>query len=89
MNLLYFILTGALSGWVAGQLLRGTSFGWLGNIIIGVIGGVVGGWVFSFLGIRVDNDLGGSLITSIAGAVILLWAVGKAESGAKGNRRKR
>lgn len=89
MSIIYFVLIGALSGWVAGQLLRGTSFGWLGNIIIGVIGGVVGGWVFNFFGISVDNGIGGSLITSIAGAVILLWAVSKAESGAKSKRRRK
>ncbi len=89
MNIVYFVLTGALSGWAAGQLLRGTHFGWMGNIIIGVIGGVVGGWVFKFFGIEVDNDLGGSLITSIAGAVILLWAVSKAESGSKGKKKRR
>ena len=87
MDILYFILIGAVSGWAAGQILRGTHFGLLGNIIIGVIGGLVGGWIFKFLGIKVDNDLTGSLITSIAGAVILLWAVSRAESGSKKKRR--
>jgi len=87
MDILYFILIGAISGWAAGQILRGTHFGLVGNIIIGVIGGLVGGWVFKFLGIKVDNDLTGSLITSIAGAVILLWAVSRAEKGGKKKRR--
>ena len=88
MDIIYFIFVGGLSGWAAGQLLRGNHFGLVGNIIIGVIGGIIGGWVFKFLGIKVDNDLGGSLITSIAGAVILLWAVSRAEMGAKGKKRR-
>ena len=89
MGFLYFIFIGGVSGWAAGQLLRGTHFGLAGNITIGIIGGIIGGWVFQFLGIKVDNDLGGSLITSIAGAVILLWAVSKAERGAKNKSRRK
>jgi len=85
--MIYYILIGAIAGWAAGQILNGSHFGLIGNIIIGIIGGVVGGWVFDFLGISVENGLSGSLITSIAGAVILLWAVSQAEKGGKKRRR--
>ena len=87
MSIVYFILIGAAAGWAAGKIQRGAHFGWVGNIIIGIIGGLVGGWLFNFLGIKVENGLIGSLITSIAGAMILLWAVSLAEKGGKRKRR--
>ena len=45
MNFVYFILLGAASGWLAGNIMKGSGFGLLGNIVVGVIGGVAGGWV--------------------------------------------
>lgn len=47
MNFLYFILIGALAGWAAGKLTKGESFGLLGNIIVGIVGGVLGGWILT------------------------------------------
>lgn len=76
MNWLYFLIIGAISGWLAGQLMKGSGFGLIGNIILGVIGAVVGGWLFSVLGIKMDNDTLGSIITSVAGAAVVLFVAG-------------
>ncbi len=76
MEFLWFILLGAVAGWLAGQIMKGGGFGFLGNIIIGIIGGVIGGWVFTMLGIMADGSLIGSLITAVVGAVVLLFIVG-------------
>lgn len=73
MNWLYFILIGALAGWLAGQFFKGSGFGLLGNIVVGIIGGVVGGFLSSALGIHLGGGLIGSLITAVLGALILLW----------------
>ena len=43
------------------------------NIVLGIIGGVVGGWVFSLLGISSDGGLIGSLVTALVGAVLILY----------------
>jgi uncharacterized membrane protein YeaQ/YmgE (transglycosylase-associated protein family) len=45
MEFLYFLLIGAVSGWLAGQLFKGGGFGLFGNIIVGIIGAVIGGWI--------------------------------------------
>lgn len=60
---------------IAGKIMRGGGFGWIVNLIVGVVGGVLGGWVFSLFGIHTSSIVG-SLITSVAGAIILLWIVG-------------
>ncbi len=72
MNFIWYILIGIASGFVAGKLMRGGGFGLVINLIVGIIGGVLGGWIFGLLGIE-TGGLIGSLITSVAGAVILLW----------------
>lgn len=73
MGFLYFIIIGALAGWLAGKIMKGGGFGLLINIVLGIIGGVVGGWVFGLLGISTGDGMLGSLITSLAGAVMVLY----------------
>ena len=41
---------------------------------LGIVGGVLGGWVFSLFGIAATGIIG-SLVTSIVGAILLLWIV--------------
>ena len=72
-GLLYFLLVGALAGWLGGQIMKGKGFGLIGNIGVGVIGAIVGGWLFSFLGISAGGGFIGSIVTAAAGAVVLLW----------------
>lgn len=76
MSFLYFILVGALAGWLVGTLFKGGGFGLLGNIVVGIVGGVLGGWVFGLLGISTDGGLLGSIITAVVGGGLLVWIVG-------------
>lgn len=73
MTFIYFIIIGAIAGWLAGKIMKGGGFGLLMNMVLGIIGGVVGGWVFGLFGLSTDGGLLGSLITSVAGAVIILY----------------
>jgi uncharacterized membrane protein YeaQ/YmgE (transglycosylase-associated protein family) len=73
MQFIYFLIIGALAGWGAGKIMQGGGFGLLMNIVLGIVGGVIGGWVFSLLGISSDGGMIGSLVTSLVGAVLLLY----------------
>ena len=73
MSLLYFLAIGGAAGWIGGQIMKGKSFGLLGNIVVGVIGGLIGGYLFGLLGITTKDGLAGSLITAAVGAIVLLW----------------
>ncbi|MDE5886077.1 MAG: GlsB/YeaQ/YmgE family stress response membrane protein [Muribaculaceae bacterium] len=75
MNFIWYIIIGIVSGAVAGKLMRGGGFGWIVNLVVGIIGGVLGGWIFGILGIHTSSIIG-SLITSVVGAIFLLWIVG-------------
>ena len=81
MNVIWFLIVGAVAGWLAGQVMKGRGFGVLGNIVIGVIGGFLGGFLFGFLGLSAGGGLVGSLITAFAGAVVLLFVVGLIKKG--------
>ncbi len=74
MNLVIFLLIGAVSGWLAGTLIKGGGFGLFGNMVVGIIGSVAGGFLFGVLGISA-NGLIGSVVTATIGAIVLLFGV--------------
>ena len=74
-GLLWFLIIGAIAGWLAGQFMKGSGFGLLGDIVVGVIGALLGGWLFGQLGLWPGGGLIGSLIVAFVGAIILLFLV--------------
>jgi uncharacterized membrane protein YeaQ/YmgE (transglycosylase-associated protein family) len=77
----WWMLIGLLAGWLAGVVTRGRGFGCLADIVIGLVGAVIGGWVFSRLGIAtVQWGFWGSLAAATVGAVLLV-AVARLFSG--------
>ena len=67
------IIIGILAGWLAGKLMRGSGYGILGDLVLGLIGGVVGGWIFSALNVPGPNGAIGELVVATIGAVILVF----------------
>jgi uncharacterized membrane protein YeaQ/YmgE (transglycosylase-associated protein family) len=86
MGLLWFVIIGAIAGWLAGQFMKGNGFGLLGDIIVGIIGAFVGGYLFRATGIEIGHGLLGSLIVAFIGAVVLLFVV-RLFSGRRSGRR--
>ena len=85
MGLLWFVIIGAIAGWLAGQFMRGYGFGLLGDIVVGVIGAFLGGYLFRLTGVTVGGGLIGSLIIAFIGAVVLLFVV-RLFTGRRGRR---
>jgi len=75
MDLLWFVIIGAIAGWLAGQFMKGSGFGLIGDIIVGVIGSFLGGYVFRKVGLEIGHGLVGTLIVAFIGAVLLLFIV--------------
>jgi uncharacterized membrane protein YeaQ/YmgE (transglycosylase-associated protein family) len=73
MEFLWFILIGLAAGWLAGQLMKGGGFGIVGDIVVGVIGALLGGFLFSTFGVSAGGGLIGSLIVATIGACVLLF----------------
>jgi uncharacterized membrane protein YeaQ/YmgE (transglycosylase-associated protein family) len=66
-----WIIIGLLAGWIAGHITRGRGFGCFVDIVLGLIGAVVGGWIFTKLGIQAWG-FWGSLAAATVGAVVLV-----------------
>ena len=75
MSFLWFIIIGIVAGYGAGKIMRGGGCGLSGNLVVGIIGGVLGGWLFSLLGIYSTGGIIGSLVVATIGAIVLLWIV--------------
>ncbi len=70
-NLLWFLLIGVASGWLASQIMKGGGSGLVTDLIMGVIGSILGGFLFGLLGLSADGALG-SLVTATVGAIVLI-----------------
>ncbi len=74
--ILVTIAIGGICGFLAGSILKGSGFGLLGNIIVGILGAFVGSFIFSMLGINIGMDWVGEIVTGTVGAIILLVILG-------------
>jgi uncharacterized membrane protein YeaQ/YmgE (transglycosylase-associated protein family) len=80
MNIILWLVVGGLVGWIASMIMRtDAQQGILLNIVVGVVGAFLGGLllapVFGTGTINDNNFSVGSLLVSLAGAVILLAIV--------------
>ncbi|MAT43045.1 MAG: GlsB/YeaQ/YmgE family stress response membrane protein [Anaerolineaceae bacterium] len=78
MNILVWIIVGALAGWIASKIMRrDAEMGALANIVVGILGAIIGGFIMNALG---GSGFTGfnlySLLVAIGGAVVLLFIVG-------------
>jgi uncharacterized membrane protein YeaQ/YmgE (transglycosylase-associated protein family) len=71
-SLLWFLLIGLAAGWLAGQITKGSSFGLVNDLIVGVIGSFLGGILFWLIGLSATGLLG-SLIMATVGAIAFLY----------------
>lgn len=64
-GLIGWIIIGLLAGWLAGKISRGEGYGCIADIILGLVGSLLGGWIFTRLGI-----FGGGFLFSLAAATL-------------------
>lgn len=77
MNLLIYLIFGAIVGFVASRIMRTDSQqGLLGDILVGVVGAFIAGYFISpLLGVGTINDAITipTLLVTLLGSVVLLW----------------
>jgi len=71
-SLVLILVVGVVAGWLAGQLVTGTGFGLIGDLIIGVIGAFIGTWLLPQLNIHIGSGMVGAIVSATIGAVLLL-----------------
>jgi uncharacterized membrane protein YeaQ/YmgE (transglycosylase-associated protein family) len=76
-GLIAWIIIGVIAGWLTGKLMKGSGFGFLMDIIVGLAGALLGGFISSHLGFGGTGEHGliMSIVIAVIGAVILTWLV--------------
>ena len=72
MEFVWFILIGLVAGWLAGVIMKGGGYGVVGDIVVGVIGALIGGWLFTRMG-GTSVGLLGAIVVATVGAIILIF----------------
>ncbi len=78
MGLFTWIVVGAIAGWLANLIVKGSGAGLVGNIVLGILGALVGGWlagaIFNVPRAVTGFNLG-TIFVAFLGAVIVLLVV--------------
>lgn len=75
MAFIWFIVVGLVAGLLVGLIMKGSGYGPLGDIVVGVLGGLLGGGLVQALGIPFGEGLLGAVLVATFGAVVLLMAL--------------
>ena len=72
MDILLWIVLGLVAGFLASMVMRG-GYGLIGDIIVGVVGALLGGWLFSLLGAGGVSGFNlWSIFVAFVGACVLI-----------------
>jgi uncharacterized membrane protein YeaQ/YmgE (transglycosylase-associated protein family) len=73
-GILGWLVVGLIAGWLAGKVMSGAGYGFIGDIVTGLIGAVIGGFLFGHL-VTGDAGFWGSIVVAFLGACILIVVV--------------
>jgi len=79
-GLIAWVVVGLIAGYLAGRVMRGGGYGLIGDLVVGLVGALVGGFLFSYF-ITGDFGLFGSIAIAFLGACVLIWVVRQVAPG--------
>jgi uncharacterized membrane protein YeaQ/YmgE (transglycosylase-associated protein family) len=71
-SILVILLVGVIAGWLAGQIVRGTGFGLIADLCIGIVGALIGSWLLPRLNVHLGVGIVAAIVQATIGAVLLL-----------------
>ena len=71
--LIWWIIIGLIAGWLAGKIMKGSGYGAVADILLGMVGAVVGGWIVHLFGFYSSGGLIPSILVATLGAIVLIW----------------
>lgn len=66
-----WIIIGLIAGWLTGKLMKGSGFGALMDIVVGIVGALIGGFLATHLGFGGPHGFFMTIIIAVIGAVVL------------------
>jgi uncharacterized membrane protein YeaQ/YmgE (transglycosylase-associated protein family) len=76
-GIIAWIIIGVIAGWITGKLMKGSGFGFIMDMVVGLVGALIGGWISGFFGFGTASEHGwiGSIVIAVIGAIVLTLIV--------------
>jgi uncharacterized membrane protein YeaQ/YmgE (transglycosylase-associated protein family) len=73
-GIIAWLVVGLIAGWLAGLTTKGSGYGMLGDVLVGLIGSFLGGFILSYF---VEGAAGfwGSILVAFIGGCVLIFLV--------------
>ncbi|HWA93180.1 MAG TPA: GlsB/YeaQ/YmgE family stress response membrane protein [Terracidiphilus sp.] len=71
--MLWWILVGLIAGWATGKIMKGSGYGFIADIGLGILGAFVGGFIMRSLGFGGSGGLIYTILVAIGGAVLVVY----------------
>ncbi|HEY7466207.1 MAG TPA: GlsB/YeaQ/YmgE family stress response membrane protein [Dehalococcoidia bacterium] len=75
-GIVIWLVVGVVAGWLASSIMKSKRGGIVGYALLGIVGAIVGGFLFSLLDLGGATNLLGQIVVATIGAVIILAIVG-------------
>jgi uncharacterized membrane protein YeaQ/YmgE (transglycosylase-associated protein family) len=73
MSWLWWIIVGLIAGWATGKIMKGTGYGFIADVVLGIVGAVIGGYIATALGMASSGGMLYTILVAVVGAVILVF----------------
>lgn len=73
-GIIAWLVAGLIAGWLTGLVMRGGGYGFVLDIVLGLIGAFIGGLICSFF-VEGQTSFWGTVVVAFIGAVILVAIV--------------
>ncbi len=74
-GIVWWVIVGLIAGWATGKIMKGSGYGAIVDIVLGIVGAVVGGYLAGALGLAPQGGLIYTIIIAIIGACLLVAIV--------------
>lgn len=74
MGIISWLVLGLIAGFISSRIVNKAGQGFWLDIVLGIVGAIVGGFLFSAFGMKGITGLNiWSMIVAIVGSVVVLW----------------
>ena len=82
-SILIILLVGLIAGWLATHIVRGTGYGLVADLCLGIVGALLGNWLLPAIGLHLGSGFISSIISATIGAILLLVILRLVHRGGK------
>ena len=75
MGIITWIVVGLIAGWLTGKIMKGSGYGVIVDILLGIGGALLGGFIAGHLGLAASGGLLYTILIAMGGAIILVALV--------------